>query len=516
MILANKKTAYILGVCLLLLFSISGVALFVWHTSIISILTGEYTLSLYWHPLFIAFHDYAPADWSGNLHSTLLWAQLAATIALSVAIKPPLWKCLLVVYTLAVLPCWGLLFPLELRWLLLILAGVAKWKGWYSTGGLLLATSILYEPMYVSVVSYPIYGLIVGANIWLILPIALAGVAAGSWIIARGRRLIPLIPALMLAVLAYSSLASFAAIEKHHDEVPEPGVCEALEIKTLNPLKEWWGKAWSLLDTPGGLYVGGDSMLVKLDEYGKILSKLTIRHGDRVSSMAFMDGIVFGSSSFEMVSWNPDTGQYQRLHRDVFPELKNVSIFNGIPYWATMAPGLVLRGTSQPDIHYCRLSGPLIVLAHENRLYIIDLKSINEMDPMTLQPRRSIDLGISTLIHNISVSGNSLYLSNSIQKTVEEIDLERFTHVRSIPLEYPTRYIAVSRDKGLLATTNFFGETVDIFSLDSGRRITSYRIGLRPRGVIYSPDKEAFLCVSACGVFRIPVPPIERKKMQGP
>jgi hypothetical protein len=125
---------------------------------------------------------------------------------------------------------------------------------------------------------------------------------------------------------------------------------------------------------------------------------------------------------------------------------------------------------------------------------------------------RNISIPIPTLGIAFDAAGNRFYLTCPFLRLVLEVDGDNFKVLRHFFAGGFPREVAVNAKQRVLLVANYSGGTVDVFDIDSLKRVERLRVGKMVRSLDVDPDTGRNLVVSACGVFELRLPSKTKKE----
>jgi DNA-binding beta-propeller fold protein YncE len=142
---------------------------------------------------------------------------------------------------------------------------------------------------------------------------------------------------------------------------------------------------------------------------------------------------------------------------------------------------------------------------------------------MTLKPQGYVDLPAHVKpggFDHAAIHGGRarLYVAHTINDAVDVIDCETERYVRSIPNLMGVAGALVSEERDLIFTSNRGADSVGIFSAGDERSIAIVKVGIRPNGLAFDPQRGLLLAANVGspdlpGSFTLSIVDVERKTM---
>lgn len=139
----------------------------------------------------------------------------------------------------------------------------------------------------------------------------------------------------------------------------------------------------------------------------------------------------------------------------------------------------------------------LISVAAEERLYVVQTAD-ESLAQIALASgtvnAHVLDLGYGC--NEILVHGARLYVTNSLQNTVQEIDAENHVTLRDIPLPGAVNpYALAALNEDTLLVTNFVSNNMSLLRISTGSVMGTIPVGLAPEGVLVHGER-VFVCLT--------------------
>ena len=398
-----------------------------------------------------------------------------------------------------------------LHWLALVAVLLLLWRRRPTAAALLLVAGVSIEACMVAGVQAA-YGLSVGSP-WIALGVALGAGAVALW--ALRRRWLLILPAILLAALGWGNLLYGGAIHRHHDLPAAGGACRGIQARILNPLTHRGEQpAWAVLDRRDGLVVAGLDFIMLLSHRGELLQQWELPGLYRIQQLSSDGDAVVGAGSTAIVRWVPGQRPTTLLAPDqsagYFVEFTHVAVAAG----RINAAGVHFPVIYQPGQDRRVFFGELRSHANtgvsadpdQRRLFVWDMDSIGEVDPLTLELKRLRRFSLLELSVNTVAGRRYLYRARPFSRAVDVLDSHTLEVVRTLRLSFSPRFIAVDDAEAVLAASDMMGNRVSLWDLRRGRHLGYRSVGPRPRGVSYAGTLGAFVGVSACGLYQLDGP----------
>jgi len=465
------------------------------------------------HPLFLPFREGVETDASGVWNTAQLWMQLSAMLAIVAWARRFRWTLVFIFYMLLGLYTFGTQVTIGVRWLL-ILASFVLIMARRPRAGVFIQMLLVSLPALFPAFGITVYGFVVGGLEWCVVPAVAVGVLLSIYVV----RWIPdgfmLLPAVAVFVLQGLGIVYGPQIDRHHNATVPAEVCEDLDVDVLNDLREWEeNQAWTVHEGIDGLYVGGKDRLWKLKDSGELLSTMSTDKG-RIFSIRMDQDHAFAVARDAIIRWGPNEELQVVFERLMFPELQHLEIIDGRLFTTPHKFPVLVRADRLETRYFGNPSGIWMfgMAKSDECLFVWDGISVARLDPDDMEVEIARDY--EYLDRTIAVYGGLRYLYRGrlLSRSIDVIDPQSLEVVRTLSIDPPPRFFNVSKDESMLAATDFMHETTTVYSLEDGVVLGRFRVGPRPRGLAWSSRKDAFVGVSACGVYVIrPAPAVRRE-----
>jgi hypothetical protein len=493
-----------------------AVGLLIWFSSIAfsEKALGQFLQS----PLLAPFSpsvDFAPGaawDWA------LRWLRVLASIAFMATLPSRGWRLGGIVWLLLSLPRTSNFLPEWNGWGALGLALLLRGRrpepgGWREAlAGTVLAVGLAADGIMI-VLSFSSYQASVDPRPLQTTLLLLLGLASGS--LAARRYGSFLLPGAVLASLGLL-LTAHGSVRHHHDAPVPSGACAGLDVAIIDSLAPLDGVPWSVLELSGGYAVGGNGALLMLDHRGRPGRMWSDPHWFRIAVL-IPDGSggLYAAASGAGLRVQQREGEWelteQQRFGNLWPEISEVALGPGGPLWATVEYPYLLHGTPIRATYYAGHGFPGFINSvpaggpGPQGVLVGDGWSVSILDPRSLARRDIHRFAPWDFVVDQHLGERFLYRANVIGRTIDIVEPRTLELVRRISLPFRPRYLAVDEVRKRLLVPDFLTGRAALVDETDGTIHGWFRVGPRPRGLVFSRREQAFLGVSACGLYRIPI-----------
>lgn len=469
---------------------------------------------LAFHPLVLPFRGdvlMAPGAWWSWTNIAL---QLVLTLALAATLRPRLWLLTIAAYIALTCPVFSTFVPGATRWVLLAVAAGLRWRGRDHAAGCALAISALQDSLFgsLAIIAYGmsqsnLLGLVaVDALVFAGVAVALIR-AGGSWPVA--------LPALVVAANLVLLLASASAMEAHHDTAPTPQECEGLDVRVLHTLEDQPEPFLprGIAEGPQALAVSGQGGVAVLSPDGTLDRQL--RSANDFGRVEFVDwdgDELVAAGAGGTLRWAADGGGWglkqAKSWSEAIPELLHVSPGPTETLWTSGNYPLILRGDADDMVFPGGGHQGYVAFAYwfGDALALADAWSLATYEPDTLRPLRSRSFPPWAFAARSNAGPNRIFRMEPFLGRVSVVDPGTLKTLFTFRTGHVPRYLAVSDDGALLLLGDYFGDRLELRSGEDGRLLSTHSPGRRPRNMVWSARRGAFLGVSGCGAWELAVP----------
>jgi hypothetical protein len=469
---------------------------------------------LSFHPWVLPFRDdvlMGPGAW-------WTWAalvgQLVATLGVAATLRPRLWFVTIAAYIALTCPVFGAFVPGGTRWLLIAAAVGLRWRGRDGVAGCALAVSALQDSLFGSLAIIA-YGLSQGSIAGLVLADAVVFVVGAGLLIRAGGGWLVALPAWLVAADLVAMAASLGAMEAHHDAPATPQECQDLDVRILHPL-EGPGEAFlprGIAEGPTAIAVSGQGGVGVLTDDGSL--DLHLPSASEFGRVEFVDwdgDELVAAGAGGTLRWRSDGAGWTLVRAETWsesiPELLHVSPGGGETVWTTGNYPLILRSRADDVVFLGGGHHGYVAFAYrfEALLALADAWSITAYEPGSLRPLRSRSYPPWGFAARSNAGPTRLYRMRALLGDVEVVDPHTLKTDFVFDVDHVPRYLAASGDGSLLLLGDYFGDRLELRSAADGALISTHNPGRRPRNMVWSERRGAFLGVSACGAWELAVP----------